>query len=221
MARSQRGLIYSKYDYFCCIFLTAGWFATKLGLVVQHYKLECPFEKWDYCVKVKVTAKVQNVSECLSRWYFLNYRTFCYQIWYGEVASWARVSCGNFVVVVVAVFKVKVTAFCFQTWYCNVSLRYDSFYCIFWTVDPFATKPGLVVHYHKPEFLMEKWDCLFRVKVTTKFQNVNACLSRWFVLNRWTFYYQIWYGDASLCARLSFKKTGLLSSRSRSQLRVI
>ena len=110
MLRSQRGLIYSKYDYFCCIFLTAGWFATKLGLVVQHYKLECPFEKWDYCVKVKVTAKVQNVSECLSRWYFLNYRTFCYQIWYGEVASWARVSCGNFVVVVVAIFKVKVTA---------------------------------------------------------------------------------------------------------------
>ena len=56
-------------------------FASKLGLIVQHHKPECPVEKWDYCVqgqvhskglecqwengitafKVKVTAKVQNV----------------------------------------------------------------------------------------------------------------------------------------------------------------
>ena len=39
---------------------------------------------------VRVTVKVQNVSECLSRWYFLNHRRFCYQIWYGDAASWAR-----------------------------------------------------------------------------------------------------------------------------------
>ena len=84
-------------------------FATKLGLIVQHHKLECPVEKWIAAFKVKVTAKVQNVSECLSRWYFLSHRTFCYQIWYGDAASWARVSCGNYFVVV-AIFKVKVTA---------------------------------------------------------------------------------------------------------------
>ena len=41
--------------------------------------------------KLKVTAKVQNLSEWLSGWYFLNHRTFCYQIWYCDVASWARV----------------------------------------------------------------------------------------------------------------------------------
>ena len=29
-----------------------------------------------------------------------------------------------------------------------------------------------------------------------------------FFLNRWTFYYQTWFGDASLWARLSFKKIG-------------
>ena len=34
-------------------------------------------------------------------------------------------------------------------------------------------------------------------------------------------YYQAWYGDTSLWARLSFEKIGLLSSRSRSQLRII
>ena len=41
--------------------------------------------------KIKVTAKVQNVSECLSGLYFLNHKTFCYQIWYGDAASWASV----------------------------------------------------------------------------------------------------------------------------------
>ena len=30
---------------------TSGPFATKLGLIVQHHKPECPVEKWDYCVQ--------------------------------------------------------------------------------------------------------------------------------------------------------------------------
>ena len=58
--------------------------------------------------------KVQNVGECLSGWCFLNRRIFCYQIWYGDVASWTRVPCKKKqqqpFVVVVAIFKVKVTA---------------------------------------------------------------------------------------------------------------
>ena len=37
--------------------------------------------------KVKVTAKVQNVSECLSGRYLLNHGTFCHQTWYGYAAS--------------------------------------------------------------------------------------------------------------------------------------
>ena len=36
---------------FYYIFQTAGPFATKLGVVVQHYKPECPAEKMDYCVQ--------------------------------------------------------------------------------------------------------------------------------------------------------------------------
>ena len=37
--------------------------------------------------------------------------------------------------------------------------KYDNVYCIFWTADPFATKLGLIVHYHKPECFMKKLDC--------------------------------------------------------------
>ena len=52
------------------LYLTAGPFATKLGLVVKHYKPECPVEKKKgiTAFKVKVIAKVQNVSECSSGW---------------------------------------------------------------------------------------------------------------------------------------------------------
>ena len=37
--------------------------------------------------------------------------------------------------------------------------KYYDVYCIFWTADLFATKLGLIVHYHKPECFMEKLDC--------------------------------------------------------------
>ena len=46
---------------------SGGPFATALGLIV-HHKPECPVQKLGYCIhKVKVTATVQNVPECLSR----------------------------------------------------------------------------------------------------------------------------------------------------------
>ena len=62
---------------------------------------------------------------------------------------------------------------------------------------------------------------VFKVKVPAKFQNVSECLPRWYFLKRWTFYYQTWYDDASLWARLSFKKIGLLSLSLRSQFKII
>ena len=40
-----------------------------------------------------------------------------------------------------------------------ILLKYDTFYCIFLTADPFSTNLGFTVHYHKPECLMEKLDC--------------------------------------------------------------
>ena len=47
---------------------TTDPFATKLGLVAQHHKLDCPVKRLDcsVVVKVKVTEKVQNSSECSS-----------------------------------------------------------------------------------------------------------------------------------------------------------
>ena len=83
-SRSQRGLICSKYYSFYYIFCIADSLATKRGLMVHHQKLECLGKKLITVFKVKVTGKVQNVNECLSRWYLLNRHTFFYQTCYGE-----------------------------------------------------------------------------------------------------------------------------------------
>ena len=50
---------------------------------------------WKNCgsaFKVKVTAKVKNVSECLSGLYFLNCRSFWYETWCCNAALWASMS---------------------------------------------------------------------------------------------------------------------------------
>ena len=52
-----------KIWLFLLYFWTADWFATKLGLIVQYHKPECPVEKWITAFKVKVTAKVHFVTK--------------------------------------------------------------------------------------------------------------------------------------------------------------
>ena len=95
-SRSQWGLII-KIWLFNNIFCTYYLFATKLGLMVHHHKLECLLKHLYAVYKVKVTAKVWNISECLSWQYLLNHLTFCNQTWYGGVLSWAGLSCKNIV----------------------------------------------------------------------------------------------------------------------------
>ena len=94
LSKSQRGPKWSKYDSFCYIFWTADSFATYLNWMVQHHKPECLVkEKRTTACKVKVTAKAQNVRECLSRWYLLNCQTFCRQTRYCDSSSSAGVPC--------------------------------------------------------------------------------------------------------------------------------
>ena len=66
---------------FCYILWTADPFATKLGLLAHHHKQDCLVKGLNYSVVVKmnITGKVQNSSECSSWWYLLNCLTFCNQ----------------------------------------------------------------------------------------------------------------------------------------------
>ena len=146
--RSQRGLILSNYysDYY--IFWTADSLATRSGLMIDYHRPERLVEKLDYCSKGQGHSEGSKFR-CLSRWYFLNRRTFCYQTRYCDASSWAGVSC-------------KKICLLFSRSRSKQGLvwsKYDSFYCIFRIADPFATKLGLMVHYHKPECLMKKLDC--------------------------------------------------------------
>ena len=63
-----------KIDLFKNIIGTADPFATKLGLMAHHDKVDCLVKRLDcsVLVKVKVTEKVQNASECSSGQYLLS-----------------------------------------------------------------------------------------------------------------------------------------------------
>ena len=86
-----------------------------------------------------------------------------------------------------------------------VSSKYDSVYSIFWTADPFATK--LLMN---KSVLWRSWAVVYEVKI-------SKCqwMSGWQLLKCWTFYNPIWYGDASLWARLSVEQVRSLTCRSQ------
>ena len=88
------------------------------------------------------------------------------------------------------------------------------------TADLFETKLGFIAHHHKLDCLVKRLDCfvVVKVKVTEKVQNSSKRLSGHYLLNCWTFCNWTWYDD---CGPVSCKKICLLSSRSRSQWRLI
>ena len=91
-----------------------------------------------------------------------------------------------------------------------------TFWYIFWTADPFATKFGLLVHHLWLDCLVKRLDCsvAVKLKVAEKVQNCSECSSGRYLLNCWTFCNRTCYDDASSWARVSGKKIGLLSSGS-------
>ena len=60
-SRSQKGLMWSKYDSLYYIFWTADPFATKLCLIVHYLKPECSMKKLDCCVQGRGHSKI---SKC-------------------------------------------------------------------------------------------------------------------------------------------------------------
>ena len=74
-----------KIQFNVCLdgtFWTTETLVTELGTVVHDHESQSPKVLWKVCfavVKVRVTAKVQNVTDCLPRWYLLNDLIFCSQ----------------------------------------------------------------------------------------------------------------------------------------------
>ena len=106
------------------------------------------WKKLDYCFQGQGHREGSKCS-CLSKWCLLTHQTFCFQTWYCDALLWVRVSCKK-----IDLPLSRSRSLQELTW-----SKCDNFYCIFWTADPFATKLGLIVHYHKLECFMEKLDC--------------------------------------------------------------
>ena len=101
-SRSRQELIWSKSDSFYYIFWTVDSLASKLGLVIHHYKLEClEKEKWITAFRIKVTAKGQMLIfvHMISSKPPINLVLWCI------IMSWSVMQKDWF-----AIFKVKVTA---------------------------------------------------------------------------------------------------------------
>ena len=136
-----------KYDSFYCIFWTADSLATRLGPMIHHHKPECCNRTTTF--KVKVTAKVQNVSDCPYD-IFWTAKHFVSKL--GILMHHYVPECHT--KRLFAISKVKVTArphSLIKIWQFLLSS--------FRAVDPFATKLGLMVHCLKSECLMKKLDC--------------------------------------------------------------
>ena len=177
------------------------------------------YEKnWITEFKVKVTAKVQKVGEWSSGWHLLIRKIFCYQTWYSDAASWVGVSCRE---EMYTVFKVKVTAraHTIKIWLSAIS----SELLILW-------QPNLVWWYiiTSPSILWKKMDycvqsqshdkgskCEWRfVQISSEPLNLLLPNLVWWciILSQSVVFF---------CLFFVFYKIGLLSSRSRSQWRII
>ena len=131
-------------------------------IISQSVSWKC----WIIIFYIKITARVQNVNECLSTGY-LNHQTFCFKTWYCDASSWVRVSCK----------KIGLLFSRSRSQHGLIWSDCGNFYCIFWTADPFATKLDLMAHHHKLDFLVKRFDysAVVKVRVTEKVQNCSEC----------------------------------------------
>ena len=102
----------------------------------------------------------------MSTWYLRNHQAFCFQTWYCDASIWVGVSCK----------KIDLLFSRSRLLQELIWSNYDSFFCIFWTTDPFATKLGLTVHYHKPECFIDKLDCCVQGQGHSKISNCQWML---------------------------------------------
>ena len=141
---------------------TASLFVTKHGIVVHYHEPECHAEKLicfllRAACKMKVTAMgfyhqnrtISSLAQCL-----LNFWSICNQSWFCGTSPWARVSCGNLLLLLL----LSSTSSRSRSQRGFIWSKYDSFYYIFWTIDSLATKLDLMIHNHKPECLVKKLD---------------------------------------------------------------
>ena len=137
--------------------------------MAQHCKMDCLVKRLDcsVVVKVKVTEKVQNSSECSSGWYLLSCWTLCNQTWYSDGDACTIMGQSVMQEDWFAVFKFRITAR-------GHLIRYDCFYHICWTAGLFATKFNWTVHHHQSAeaFCIKIWLLFSRSRPHWRFKTL-------------------------------------------------
>ena len=93
------------------------------------------WKKKDYCTQGQGHSEGSK-CQCLSRWYLQNCLTFCYQTWYCDALSWARVSCKK----IGLLFSKSRSQWRFKT-LLNLYVSH-----IFETTKYYVSKLGIVIH---------------------------------------------------------------------------
>ena len=188
---SQRGLLsIIKVWLFLLYLLNCRSVSNLTCLVIHHRKPECP--------------------ECLSGLNLLNHQTFCYQTWYDDASSWARLSSG----------KIGFLSSRSRSQRGLIWSKYDCFCCIFWTADLVVTtlsqwmfirkkscellnrlsqnliwwciimSHNLMAHNHKLSVSAKRLHCcvMLKVKVTAKVHNFNESFTGSYLLKCWTLF---------------------------------
>ena len=138
-------------------------------------------------------------------------KTLCYQICYDDTSLWAGVSYR----------KIGSLSSRSMSQQGLIWSKYDSFYNIFWTYDLSATKLGLILYYHNPEYLMKILNCCIQGQGHSK---ISKC--------QWIFVQMIFSESLNLLlpnlvwwciimSQIVFPKDCFMSSRSRSQGKLI
>ena len=113
-----------------------------LWLIVYHQQPESSVKKIELLHSTSRSQWRVKMLIYLSRQYLLNHQTFCFQTWYCEcdASLSVRVSCK----------KIDLLFSRSRLLQELIWSKYDNFYCIFWTTDPFSTQLCLILHYHEP-----------------------------------------------------------------------
>ena len=186
------------------IFWITEHFVTKFVMAMQHHEPECSAEKKIFAIfKVTATARAHMIKIWLFLLYFLYCRFLGNQTWWyiirsqchvkknGLLHSGSRLHQRGKMLVFFQMISSEPPSILFPNlvlWCIMQELiwsKYDNFYSIFWTANPFATKLCLIVHYHKPECLMEKLDCCVQGQGHSKVSKCSECLSRYLLNLIW------------------------------------
>ena len=150
---------------------SAGRFATKLGLIIQHHKPECPVQNLDYYIQGQGHSKGSKCQWMLVRMIFSESQNILLPnvVWWCGIMSQSIMCIKFFLLFLLSSRSGSQRGLIWS--------KYDSFYFIFWIIDSLATKLGLMIHHHKPECLMNiaVWITPHKVKVMVKGQNVSVC----------------------------------------------